>query len=166
MKPKSKRRVGRRSPKPNKMCWIHWKTKSKGYCRVWRQFVVGESLVGSYRVIWSYDWGIRLFKGVVQKSQNNKDIARGNDCYMYLNTRVDSITEWVQTKRQANTRTVMIDGFSVARESVGNDQWTAVKTLTSNPLMVQKLSSPKRTKQQVSVFDIYTGPESDRIISV
>ncbi|GAA5858503.1 hypothetical protein JCM8547_007336 [Rhodosporidiobolus lusitaniae] len=66
---------------------------------------------------------------------------------IYTATNADIAKEWAKTMevaRKGKARTVTIDGHAVAAESLGNARWEAVKTITSNPKMVEKLGNSKR----------------------
>ncbi|BGP01284.1 hypothetical protein NBRC10513v2_002236 [Rhodotorula toruloides] len=57
--------------------------------------------------------------------------------------------EWQNLqKREHVSRTVVIGGHSVARETLSNGSWEAVKTLTSDPKVAAKLGDAKRTKRK------------------
>ncbi|KAL8279227.1 hypothetical protein RQP46_008264 [Phenoliferia psychrophenolica] len=47
-------------------------------------------------------------------------------------------------RRAGKDRTVIVDGHSVSVETLGNRQWEAVKTITSDPEKVKKLANTKR----------------------
>lgn len=59
--------------------------------------------------------------------------------------------EWQEMQgkkpRMDKSRTVMIDGHSVAKETATNTRWEAVKTITSDPAQLKKLQNTKRTKK-------------------
>ncbi|GAA5924215.1 hypothetical protein JCM10213_004524 [Rhodosporidiobolus nylandii] len=71
---------------------------------------------------------------------------------LYTASNADIRKEWEETvaleAREKTTRTVMVGGHAVLKETIGNEQWGAVKTITSDPKMAEKLASPKRTKRK------------------
>ncbi|GJN87261.1 hypothetical protein Rhopal_000209-T1 [Rhodotorula paludigena] len=68
---------------------------------------------------------------------------------LYTATNADIRKEWQEkVARESKTRTVMVDGYSVAKDTVSNKQWEAVKTISSDPKALAKLAGPKRTKRK------------------
>ncbi|GAA5887357.1 hypothetical protein JCM6882_002504 [Rhodosporidiobolus microsporus] len=68
---------------------------------------------------------------------------------MYTATNTDIRKEWEETiKRESSSRTVVIDGHTVLRETIGAAPWEAVKTITSDPKMAAKLASPKKGRSK------------------
>ncbi|KAL8276276.1 hypothetical protein RQP46_011304 [Phenoliferia psychrophenolica] len=77
----------------------------------------------------------RNFEGAVHKNvkQSNSDIRR----------------EWDATlSRASNSRTVMIDGHAVLKETIACGSWEAVKTITSDPKQLAKLANSKKQKKK------------------
>ncbi|KAH9457613.1 hypothetical protein Pst134EB_009928 [Puccinia striiformis f. sp. tritici] len=62
----------------------------------------------------------------------------------------DILNEWdnIQSKRVSKTTTTIIDGHAVQSKTVNNVRWQAVKTLTSDPVLLAKLQDTKREKKK------------------
>ncbi|GAA5963892.1 hypothetical protein JCM21900_003969 [Sporobolomyces salmonicolor] len=77
----------------------------------------------------------RKFEGTLYKA-SNAEIRR----------------EWQESQAKQNralsSRTVMVDGHAVLKETVANGNWEAVKTITSDPTAVEKLANTKRQKKR------------------
>ncbi|GAA6009228.1 hypothetical protein JCM11491_004237 [Sporobolomyces phaffii] len=82
----------------------------------------------------------RQFQGKLYTA-SNKDIRQEWQDMQGKQTRLDK------------SRTVMIGGFAIARESINNQRWEAVKTITSDPLKLQQLQNKKRAKKQIQHED-------------
>ncbi|CAH7667124.1 ISWI chromatin-remodeling complex ATPase ISW2 [Phakopsora pachyrhizi] len=64
--------------------------------------------------------------------------------------------EWVlkDSKRRAIAMTKVVDGHVVDSRSLTNERWQAVKTITSDPIQLAKLQSPKRQKRKFDHEDV------------
>ncbi|GAA5946579.1 hypothetical protein JCM3765_000305 [Sporobolomyces pararoseus] len=71
---------------------------------------------------------------------------------MYGASNSDIRQEWQEMEgkqaRLDKSRTTLVDGFAVSRESLNNKQWEAVKTITSDPKALKKLQNTKRAQKQ------------------
>ncbi|KAA1109121.1 hypothetical protein PGT21_033424 [Puccinia graminis f. sp. tritici] len=67
----------------------------------------------------------------------------------YTASNKDILNEWdsLQPKRVSKATTTVIDGHAVQSKSVSNARWEAVKTLTSDPVLLAKLQDSKRKKK-------------------
>ncbi|OAV92389.1 hypothetical protein PTTG_02218 [Puccinia triticina 1-1 BBBD Race 1] len=67
----------------------------------------------------------------------------------YTASNKDILHEWdnLQSKRASKATITIIDGHAVQAESVNNARWQAVKTLTSDPVILAKLQDQKGKKK-------------------
>ena len=62
--------------------------------------------------------------------------------------------------RASNSRTIMIDGHAVMKDTINCGSWEAVKTITSDPEMLKKLQDAKRKRSTFEHEDVRSQPRS------
>ncbi|KAI5479678.1 nucleosome remodeling complex ATPase subunit (Snf2h) [Pseudohyphozyma bogoriensis] len=75
--------------------------------------------------------------------------ARKFEGAVHKQTNADIRNEWqAMVARSSKSRTIMIDGHAVMKDTIACGSWEAVKTITSDPEMVKKLSNTKKYRSK------------------